>query len=102
MTAGPALRGVSLGAPLIWFANHGAQFALAPLACAQRSNAVLWIVAIVALLLDAGCGLAAWTLWHGGEKPNTVVAASGMALSVSFFIVILAQMIPSLMMAACT
>jgi hypothetical protein len=96
------LRTVSLAAPLIWFANHAAQFALAPLACAQRSNAILWIVAIAALLLDAGSGLAAWTLWQRGEKPSTVVAASGIALSVSFFIVIFAQMIPSLMLAACT
>lgn len=100
------IRTAALASPLIWFANHLAQFALAPWACLWHSNLVLWIVAAAALLLDAACGFVAWS---AGQRPAGKDAApvppwlamSGVMLSAGFFVVIAAQMIPSLMLAGC-
>ena len=102
-------RTAALASPLIWFANHTAQFALSPLACVWHSNLVLWIVVGTALLLDAGCGLVAWSAWQKRAPegmPESApmppwLAMSGVVLSAGFFIVIIAQAIPDLMLAGC-
>lgn len=89
----------ALGSPLVWFASHSAQFALAPLTCPWRSNLVLWVVLLVALILDLGSGLFAWRL-----EPPTMprwLALGGAALSAAFFIVIIAQAIPLLILGGC-
>ena len=100
------IRAAALASPLIWFANHAAEFALAPLACLWHSNMVLWTVAAVALLLDSGCGVVAWSAWQKRADENAApmppwLAMSGVILSASFFVVIAAQMIPILMLAGC-
>jgi hypothetical protein len=100
------MRTAALASPLIWFANHTAQFALAPLACLWHSNLVLWIVAAAALLLDSACGVVAWSAWQKGADQGAApmppwLAMSGVMLSASFFVVIAAQMIPILMLAGC-
>jgi len=102
-------RTAALFSPVVWFAYHTAHFAVAPLACTWHSNMVLWIVALVALVMDAASGVVAWSAWQKrvpeGAPSETQMppwlALSGVALSVSFFIVIAAQMIPDLMMAGC-
>jgi predicted lysophospholipase L1 biosynthesis ABC-type transport system permease subunit len=100
------IRTVALASPLIWFANHVAQFALAPLACVWHSNVVLWSVAAAALLVDAGCGVVAWSAWQKRAGEDTApmppwLALSGVILSAGFFVVIAAQTIPILMLAGC-
>jgi predicted lysophospholipase L1 biosynthesis ABC-type transport system permease subunit len=101
------IRVTALAAPIIWFANQAAQFVLAPLACVWQSNFVLWIVFIAALALDAGCGVVAWGTWQrGNAEPRAAamppwLAMSGVILSISFFIIIAAQMIPALMLGWC-
>jgi hypothetical protein len=100
------MRGIAaLASPLVWFASHGVQYALAPLTCAWHSNVVLWIATLVALLLDGASGYLAWNQWQrtpGGEASIPPwLAMSGVALSAGFFLVILAQAIPALMLPGC-
>ena len=88
-----------LASPLVWFASHSAQFALSPWTCPWRSNIALWLVVFVALLLDAGSGILAWK-----QQPDVMprwLSISGAALSAGFFVVIVAQAIPVLMLGGC-
>jgi len=105
---GSLLKFTALSSPVIWFLNHTAQFALAPLACVWQSNVILWVVGAIALALDVVCGFAAWTsLQHAREGPPEEapmppwLAMSAVALSVSFFLIIAAQMIPPIVLAGC-
>jgi uncharacterized membrane protein len=92
------LWSVVLAAPAIWFASLGAGFAVAPLTCARQSNAILWLISAIALVLDAICGYAAWREWQRGHR---WLALNGTILSAGFFLVIGAQTIPSLILAGC-
>lgn len=97
------IRTVALSAPIIWFLNHAALFALAPLACAWRSNSIVLIVSACALALDAICGMAAWSALREAahETMPPWLAMSGVALSGGFFLVILAQTLPNILMPGC-
>lgn len=99
----PLIRTAALAAPLIWFLNQVAQFALAPLACAWKSNALLVLISVCALALDAVCGVAAWSASR--DTAHLVMprwlALSGVVLSAGFFLVIFAQALPNLMLAGC-
>lgn len=99
-----------LGSPIIWFASHWAGFALAPVACTAQSNAGLWLVAIIALLLVGGSGATAWTQWSArsetgatssAERMPVWLAMGGVVLAASFFILIVAQAIPTLILHGC-
>jgi hypothetical protein len=105
-----AIAVAALASPIVWFVSEWAGFAFAPLACSARSNAALWIVAVVALLLVCGSGFVAWTQWNawrpeGDQPPGAVMprwlAISAVVLSGSFIIVIVAQTIPSLILGGC-
>ena len=87
-----------LASPVIWFASLGAGFAVAPLTCARDSNALLWLISGIALVLDATSGFAAWRAWQRGRS---WLALNGIILSAGFFLVIGAQAIPGLMLAGC-
>lgn len=110
MTAAPIIRTAALASPVIWFASHAIQFALAPLTCQWQSNAILWTVAGASLLLELLSGWAAWTAWQtqpavgmpGAPPMPRWLSLSGMLLSGVFFLVIAAQSIPSLMLGGCT
>lgn len=98
-------RLMALSSPIVWFASHTAQFALAPLTCAWRSNAILWLASAIALMLDAGSGLFAWSQCKP-EPQNAAVmprwlALSGVLLSAAFFLVIVAQAIPTFILGGC-
>lgn len=100
---------VSLAAPAIWFVNHTAGYFLTPLACSERSNAVLLFAAGLALALDAVCGAVAWRQWQrapevkipGSPFMPRWMAMSGMGLSAGFFVVIIAQTLPPLFLGSC-
>ena|SRR5947209_1325155 len=102
------MRVLALASPLIWFASQGIQFALAPLTCPWHSNAILWMVAGAALLLELASGWAAWIEWKRQPVADGVplmppwLCISAIALSVSFAFVIVAQSIPSLMLGGCS
>jgi hypothetical protein len=103
------IRVSALASPVIWFASHATQFALAPLACAWHSNSILWMAAGVAMFLDLCSGWAAWSAWQRQPAAGMTdkapmplwLAMSGIILSASFFLVIVAQTIPSLMLEGC-
>ncbi len=89
-----------------------ANFALAPWACLFQAKITLYIVSIVALLLAAASGLLAWRQWSalgrelpgdgGGGLPRLrIMAMGGVLLSAMFFLVILAQAIPEVVLGAC-
>jgi hypothetical protein len=104
-----SIKLAALGSPVIWFLGYLTQFAATPLTCQWRSNLTIWTIAAAALLLDFGSGFLAWLQWNGQPEkgmPGTAVmprwlALGGIALSGVFFIVIVAQAIPSLMLGGC-
>lgn len=84
-------------APMAWFASLGANFAVAPLACAGHGRNVLLLVSFAALGLAVTGGLLAWTQ----RESHRQLAVSGAALSALFSIVIIAQALPNLMLGGC-
>jgi hypothetical protein len=106
MNSASLIRVAVLSSPVIWFAS---QFALAPLTCQWQSNEILWMVTGAGLILELISGWAAWTAWQfrpANGMPDTPamprwLSLSGMVLSGSFFLVIVAQAIPSLMLGGC-
>lgn len=106
MSSGSLIRTAALASPVIWFAGHAIQFALAPLTCPWQSNAILWMVTGAALVLELVSGWAAWLAWQcqpasGAPPMPRWLSLSGMVLSGSFFLVTAAQSIPSLMLGGC-
>jgi hypothetical protein len=112
MTRDLALWTGLLAGPIVWLISFEANFALAPWACVTQGKAALYVVSILALLLSAGSGLLAWREWGelGKESPgdgegalprSRVMAIGGVLLSVLFFLIILAQAIPEVMLQAC-
>ncbi|MBV8809837.1 MAG: hypothetical protein JO033_14275 [Acidobacteriaceae bacterium] len=101
-----------LAGPIIWLFSFEANYALAPWACIFQAKLALYIVSIVALALAAASGLLAWRQWKqlgqewpgdgGGALPRSrIMAIGGVLLSAMFFLVILAQAIPEVILGAC-
>jgi hypothetical protein len=101
-----------LTGPIIWLLSFEANFALAPWACVFQAKLALYVVSIIALAVAAASGLLAWREWEalGREWPgdgegtlprSRVMAVGGILMSAMFFLVILAQAIPELMLRAC-
>ena len=101
-----------LAGPIIWLCSFEANFALAPWACIFQVKLALYVVSFLGLLLCAASGVLAWQQWKavgtelpgdgGGPLPRIrVMALSGVVLSASFFLIVLAQAIPELMLAPC-
>jgi hypothetical protein len=101
-----------LAGPIVWLVSFEANFALAPWACITQGKVALYAVSIIALVLSAGSGLLAWREWAelGKESPgdsegtlprSRIMAIGGVLFSVLFFLVILAQAIPEVMLKAC-
>jgi hypothetical protein len=101
-----------LGGAIAWLLSFEANFALAPLACVMQGKLALYVISLIALAVTAGCGLLAWKQWTmaGREWPGNgggvlsrirVMAIGGVLLSAMFFIVILAQAIPEVILAPC-
>lgn len=98
--------------PLAWFFDLEAGFALAPLACSGPGRIYLYAVSMASLLLVAAAGIFSLSQWrqlgpeftdNAGQQPggSRSLAFAGMVLSGLFILVIVAQAIPSLMMAGC-
>ncbi len=101
-----------LAGPTVWFAGFLANFALAPWACTLDWKFALWIVTLVSLLIAAASGLLAWKLWRDtgavlpGESGGAVahersLSLAGMLISSMFFLVIVAQALPHLILRGC-
>jgi hypothetical protein len=101
-----------LGGPVVWLLSFEANFALAPWACTFDAKLALYIVSVVALVSAAASGLLAWRQWKdlgqewpgegGGVLPRSrIMAIGGVLLSAMFFLVILAQALPEIILGAC-
>jgi hypothetical protein len=101
-----------LAGPTVWLFSFEANFALAPWACDFANKLALFLVTIVALILVAGSGWLAWREWNAvgkiwpGEEGGAlgrerVMAGCGLLMSAMFFIVIVAQAVPNVMLGAC-
>ena len=101
-----------LAGPIVWLLSFEANFALAPWACVFQAKLALYIVSLLALALAAASGMVAWRQWTGlgrelpgdgeGAVPRLrVMAIGGLFMSGMFFLVILAQAIPELVLGAC-
>jgi hypothetical protein len=86
--------------PMAWFLNLQINFALAPLACEGHSKAILYLTSVAALGVVLLAGLLSWTELRPQSRRRGM-ALGGMALSALFFVVILAQTIPNLMLRGC-
>lgn len=101
-----------LAGPIVWLFSFEANFALAPWACTFDAKLALYIISAIALVLAAASGLLAWRQWKqlgqewpsdgGGALPRSrIMAVGGVLLSAMFFLVILAQFIPEVVLGAC-
>lgn len=84
-------------APLAWVLSVGANFALAPLACAGYGKGMLLLVSAVALALAVTGGLLAWTQHNDHRR----LAVAGAVFSSLLALVIVAQAIPNLILGGC-
>jgi hypothetical protein len=92
-----------LTGPLVWFFHMEANFALVEWACPNH-DWILHVVSAVSLLLVAIAGLIAGREWReppGVPRSGQYMAVLGMVLSAGFFLVILAQEIPTWVLTPC-
>lgn len=101
-----------LTGPVVWLLSFQANFTLAPWACEFNTKIALFLVTILALVLLAGSGLLAWHEWTalgrvspgdaaGAVGRSRIMAMGGVLLSAMFFLVVVAQSIPELILGAC-
>jgi len=109
---GPSRLWIGLLPPLGWFVYLLVNYMLVPQACAAGTVLPLYIATVVALLTAAGAGVVAWRIWQqvepewpdeaGGVIPRSrFLAVLGLLSSGLFFLVILAQGIPTLILHPC-
>jgi hypothetical protein len=98
--------------PIAWLLNLQISYMLVPWACSTGRQFALHLVTLAMLLLAGGGGLIAWRTWQrtGRDWPNEAggvvprsrfMAVGGLLSSGMFFLVIVAQGIPSFMLSAC-
>jgi hypothetical protein len=100
-----------LTGPIIWFINLETGFALAPWLCPWHSKFSPNLVSLIALLIVAGSGMIGWRQWNqiqtrsaGEGAPEArprAMAIGGMVLSGMFFLAIVAQALPQLLLDGC-
>jgi len=101
-----------LAGPIVWLISFQANFALVPWACIFQAKLTLYLVSVFALLACAASGWVAWREWRAlgteldfegsGELPRSrMMALSGVVLSTGFFLVVLAQAIPEVILRDC-
>jgi hypothetical protein len=102
----------ALAGPAVWFLSLEANFALASLACTTHGKAALYLVCVISLLLVVGLTMLAWSHWRqlsreyaGGSdvsiQSSRALALGAASLNALFFIMILAQSIPNLILTGC-
>lgn len=98
--------------PTVWLLSLLANFALAPWACSFGWKAALFGVTLAALAITAASAVASWRLWRKagmelpGEMGGAVAGArslglAGVLLNAMFFLVVLAQGVPNVLLGAC-
>ena len=101
-----------LAGPIAWLLQMELGYALVPWACATGHIVVLHIVTLGGLLIAAAGALVAWREWRrsgrewpkgagGPQMRSRFMAVLGLLTSVMFFLVILAQGLPSFILSPC-
>ncbi len=101
-----------LAAPIVWAAQLQTGYSLATMFCTDRHRLLLHLVSLVALAIAAAGALVAWRAWRaigeawpadeGGPPGRTrFAAATGTVMSTGFFVIILAQALPSFFFPVC-
>ena len=112
MSRSLALWAGVLTGPIAWLCSFEARFALAPWACTFQSKAVLFGIAVAALIVCGGSAFLAWREWkalgqHGptadasSDARATFMAIGGMAVSLGCCMIVIAQTIPEIVLGAC-
>jgi hypothetical protein len=93
-----------LAGPFAWGLHMQANYALVPWVCKNGSEIIIHLVTILALAITAVGAFAAWRSWQEGRETDVDDAALsrtsfmgmlGLLTSGMFFLVIIAQEIPS-------
>ena len=101
-----------LAGPVAWLLQMQTSYALVPWACATGHVFVLHLVTLAGLLIAAAGAWLAWRDWRrfgkewpkgkgGPQMRRRFMAVLGLLTSVMFFLVILAQGIPSFILNPC-
>lgn len=101
-----------LAGPIVWLCSFEANYALAPWACIFQAKLALYLISIAALVLCGASGMLAWRQWNelgrewpgggGGALPRSrIMAIGGVLMSAMFFLVVLAQAIPEVVLESC-
>ncbi len=100
-----------LTGPIVWFLSLEAKFALSPWVCAWQWKPAVYVVSLLAFVLIAVAGFISWFEWrhlsaHGPDETVRMgapqaLALGGMLLNAGFFIVLIAQSLPELLMNGC-
>ncbi len=101
-----------LAGPFVWLISFQANFALVPWACIWQGKLALYLVSVVGLIACGASSFAAWREWRelgrqmefegpGALPRSRMMALSGIVLSIGFFMVILAQAIPEVILREC-
>lgn len=103
---------VVLAPPIVWLLSFEAVFALAPWACIFQTKIALYLVSLLAFLMEVASGVLAWSQWKksGREWASDAVgplyrerfmAIGGLVFGAGFAAVVAAQTIPALVLGAC-
>ena len=93
-----------LAGPFAWGLHMQVNYSLVPWVCKNGVEILIHLVTVLALLITALGAFAAWRTWQEGEETNVDDAALsrtsfmgvlGLLTSAMFFLVIIAQEIPS-------
>lgn len=100
-----------LAGPLAWGLQMQARYSLVPWVCKNGGEILIHLIAIMALLITAVGAYAGWRGWQAGaeeeETTSPVVARArfmgglGLLTSAMFFLVIIAQEIPTFFFHPC-
>ena len=101
-----------LTGPVVWSIFFVAKWFLAYWICAFHWKAAAWMLSILPLIPTAAAGLMAWSQFRelGSETPgqtggtlgrSRALALAGVALNIGFFLVLIAQTLPEIILAGC-
>jgi hypothetical protein len=104
------LLGGLLVPPLVWLAQLQANYALVSWVCSTGHRFVLVSISLLAILVSAAAGYAAWTSWPGngrltgeprGVEGARLLSIVGVVVSAGVVVVLVAMMIPTFVLGPC-
>jgi len=102
-----------LAGPLLWLIQLEVNYALVPWVCSEKASYILHISSLIFLLLALTVAMISWQNWRkavhtgpedtpgGIQGTGRLMAGVGFMSSILFFLIILAQSIPSFILDPC-